>query len=131
MNDYSEMRNCSECGRLFDPIRYNQLTCSPECARARNRNRVKENYKKDKDKTKKLKVCTICGKPIDFDKERNRHYARMHEDCVMKDLLDTVRTGKRLTDKQYNRMMARCINTKDLILMIARERENEKMRDMW
>ena len=121
MTDYDEMRTCTICGRLFDPIRYNQLTCSPECSRKRNCERVKENYKRDKNKTVVLKVCTICGKPIDYDKERSRRYAKMHDDCVMKDLLDTVRSGKRLTDKQYNRMIARALTTKDLIEMILRE----------
>ena len=131
MNDYSEMRKCTVCGKMFDPIRYNQLTCSAECSRIRNCERVKENYKKNKNKTVVLKVCTICGKPIDYDKERSRRYARMHEDCVINDLLDTVRSGHKLADKQYNRMIARALSTKDLIQMIAREKESETMRDMW
>ena len=130
MNDYDEMRTCSVCGRLFDPIRYNQLTCSEECSRKRNCERVKQNYKKNKDRTI-TRVCTICGKPIDYDKERSGRYAKMHEECVMKDLLDTVRSGNRLTDRQYNRMIARALTTKDLILMIGRERREKEMSDMW
>ena len=120
---------CSECGKEFKPKRYNQLTCSRECAEARNRNRVKANFHKYGHRTGP-KRCTICGKVIDYEKENLRRYATMHEECLIGDLLDTVRKGERLTDKQYNRMTARSLTTKDLIQMIARERENEQVRDM-
>ena len=129
MNDYDEMRKCTECGRMFDPVRYNQLTCSPQCAKLRNCRRVKNNYAAYGKNTEPRR-CTICGEFIDYSKENKRRYARMHEDCVIKDLLDTVRKGNRLTDLQYNRMKARCLNTKDLILMLAREKQREKVCDM-
>lgn len=121
---------CSECGKEFKQNRYNQLTCSPECARLRNCRRVKDNFHRYGRPTGP-KRCTICGKVIDYEKENLRHYATMHEECLIGDLLDTVRQGHRLTDKQYNRMAARSLTTKDLIQMIARERESEQMHNMW
>ena len=125
-----KIMKCSECGKEFKPKRYNQLTCSSECARLRNCRRVKSNYAKYGQATGP-KRCTICGKVIDYEKENLRRYATMHEECLMGDLLDTLRRGDKLTDKQYNRMIARSLTTRDLIQMIARERENEQVRDMW
>lgn len=121
---------CSECGKEFTPRQGKQLTCSRECSVIRNRNRVRDNYKKYGHKTEP-KRCTICGEIIDFTKCDLKRYATMHEECVIKDLMDTVKTGKKLSETQYSRMSARGISTKDLILMIGRERREKNMRDMW
>lgn len=121
---------CSECGKEFTPRTGKQLTCSRECSVIRNRNRVRDNYKKYGHETKP-KRCTICGEIIDYEKCGLRRYATMHEECLIKDLLDTVKRGDKLTDKQYNRMCARSLTTKDLILMIARERREKDMHDLW
>lgn len=126
------MNECIICGKLFDPKRYNQITCCQECAKQRNLNRVKDNYRKNVNNANRQKLCTVCGKPIDYAAENKRRYAKMHEDCVLKDLLNTVKSGGKLSDKQYNRMMLRALTTKDLIMMIAREKKDaENMRDMW
>lgn len=115
---------CVICGKDFEKIRKNQMTCSAECGRLRNISRVLEAYHRNKGKAA-ARICSICGKPIDYELEQFGRRARVHDECVMRDLICTVKSGHKLTAVQYNRMSRRNISTKDLIVIIG-ENENEK-----
>lgn len=115
---------CVICGKDFIKNRKNQKTCCAECGRRLNIDRILASYHRKKGQSVR-RVCSICGKPIDYEAEPYGRRARVHDECVMHDLICTVKAGKKLTAVQYNRMNRRNVSVKDLIEIIG-EKENEK-----
>ena len=60
---------------------------------------------RERQRAKAVTYCRLCGKPI----ERNystghKDTSRMHDECVYKDILETLKAGKPLDTKQKSRL---------------------------
>lgn len=110
------MKKCAVCGRLFEPRKNlvnKQMCCSEEC-RVIYRKEVSREYaaseahrkkNRERQRAKAVTYCRLCGKPI----ERNystghKDTSRMHDECVYKDILETLKAGKPLDSKQKSRL---------------------------
>ena len=118
------MKKCPECFNMFEERSQSQICCSAECTRLRNYKKVMNNYISSDRMQLKAKTCSICGKMINPNIEGAK--ARLHEACVMRDLIDTVRSGKKLTGVQYQRLMLKGMRMPDLMEMVKEEIKKEK-----
>lgn len=128
-------KTCEICGAKFEP-RYNlqnwQKCCNKACSkelirRGAQERRATEKYKQQRrarywrEHAERVK-CRICGQiipPLLYNGKRPRY----HEACVVKDCLNTLRRGERLSKTQTNRAYTRGISVKDLRAMLAEEAE--------
>ena len=61
------MEKCKECGKQFEPIRYNHIYCSLYCrGRANYRRRHPENFEP--------RICTICNKSFILESSGKKNY---------------------------------------------------------
>jgi len=118
-------KECIICGKLFIPYRQNNKCCSKQCSKVNKDNYTKEYIHtsafKERNKVqnrKRLKqiFCTVCGKEIEKEETSNGRISRktMHDSCVIYDCIQTLRSGKALSEKQYERLRARGYDMHDI-----------------
>jgi hypothetical protein len=127
-------KKCIICGATFVPHKNlinRQLCCSLECS-IKNRyeinkrwNNKPENIERRhriyQERTKNLVVCKICGKPTEAVYSSHRtHY---HDECIINEAIEIIKSGNKLTRTQYNRLFLRGYTLK-YIAEIMEEREN-------
>jgi hypothetical protein len=127
-------KTCIICGASFVPHKNlinRQLCCSPECS-VKNRYEINKRWNsnpetvekrraKYKERTKDKTVCKICGKPTEAVYSSHRtHY---HDECIINEAIEIIKSGNKLTQTQYNRLFLRGYTLK-YIAEIMREREN-------
>lgn len=109
MAKIQQEKSCTVCGRIYIPIRYDQLTCSAEC-RAIHNAEIKHSRDKMYYKYKPTSLCKICGKTVvnsyEFNPNR-RKSATMHDECVYEDCRKTLEAGETLNHVQLLRLQAR------------------------
>lgn len=68
-------------------------------------------------------MCAICGEIIDKSKMTTRceRTARMHEQCVVNDAVNTISSGKRLNNMQRKRLYRRGYSVTDIKEIIREE----------
>ena len=119
---------CPICGKEFEPKQSNYSICSPECRKIYARQYQKKYHdenreallakkktqpsylKKLAENRKKQHLCSICGKPVQWD--RYRHPLR-HDECVLTEIISSVNAGNRITDAQYQQLQARGYSIKE------------------
>lgn len=122
-------RTCKICGALFTPHN-RQLCCSPECS-VKNRyeinkrwnskpETIERRHRKYKERTKDKTVCKICGKPT--ENVYTSHRPHYHDECLVNEAIEIIKSGNKLTQTQYNRLFLRGYTLK-YIAEIIRERE--------
>lgn len=114
-------KNCIVCGKPFIPGRKSQICCSKECGKEQNKRRVMKNWYRNHNKEPHDNYCKICGKKI--EQAGNR---QLHEECVIQDILNTMKAGKKLSPIQAGRIAKRKVSTLDLRKRAAEE--NSRLR---
>jgi hypothetical protein len=127
-------KKCIICGKTFIPHKNlinRQLCCSPECS-AKNRYEINKRWKNKpenierrhriyQERTKDKTVCELCGKPTEAVYTPHRtHY---HDECIINEAIEIIKSGNKLTQTQYNRLFLRGYTLK-YIAEIMKEREN-------
>lgn len=120
------MKKCVICDAEFTPAMPNnakrQICCSPECSKEHNRRLAKERQATDKyrkhakelykKRSENHTLCRLCGKPtISGPTGWKSHY---HDECILDDCAKTIKSGRKLTKTQYNRMYTRGYTLDDL-----------------
>lgn len=120
------IQKCIVCDKEFDAVvRMSgvvQRCCSSECRKEHKRKRAHAyntdpyNRKKQnllyKDKTQNRTVCKLCGKPTVATDGRYRSH--FHDECLLKDAVETIKSGKKFTSLQYSRLNYRGYSVKDI-----------------
>lgn len=75
-----DIRQCAECGKEFQPVRYNQVSCSKECRRVRNLKCMKKYYIEHRKGT-----------------ERKFHWENEHNE-IMKNLLNDGTSAEQIAN---------------------------------
>lgn len=125
------IKKCIVCGKEFEPFfsAPHQKTCCEECRKEYYRQKSRAEYaahkeeclKKSRNWRKKNRTevrCIICGRPVyrEYDENgRMKDQTRMHEGCVIDDLIDTIAEGKAFSGLQWSRMHNRGLTRADLI----------------
>jgi hypothetical protein len=130
-------KNCIICGAPFVPhknLKNRQKCCSPECS-IKNRyeinkrwNSKPENIERQhriyQERTKNLVVCKICGKPTEAVYPSHRtHY---HDECIINEAIEIIKSGNKLTQTQYNRLFLRGYTLKYITEIMRESEENGK-----
>lgn len=122
------MKNCIICGKEFEPyyaLRNKQVTCgSKKCVTQRNIQYTKSYYAiEENNKRRKLHqrrhgtaYCRICGKKIERNHDLNFRVSNstMHDECVINDVLETLKKGEKLSSAQVQRIYQRGYTIKEL-----------------
>ena len=113
---------CVICGKEFTPyICYGdrQKCCSQECRKIYvKKNQMnyynsrsaekKQNYKLLLQKKRNGHVkCKICGEPVYRELYFGEPLPQMHEECVIKDVTQTIIAGGKITRAQQSRLYSR------------------------
>jgi hypothetical protein len=112
-------------------LKNRQKCCSKECS-IKNRyeinkrwnnktENIERRHRKYRERTKDSVVCKICGKPTEAVYSSHRtHY---HDECIINEAIEIIKSGDKLTITQYNRLFQRGYTLK-YITEIMRESEN-------
>jgi hypothetical protein len=88
---------CVVCGREFEG-HGNRIYCGAECRRkVINETQLRKWHERH---GRKESICEICGKPI-INARGNQSY---HECCLLEDVRRTLRSGKKISPAQRNRL---------------------------
>lgn len=127
-------KTCIICGATFTPHKNlinRQKCCSPECS-VKNRYEINKRWNnkpetiekqraKRKERTKYKTLCKICGKPTEA--VCTAHKPHYHDECLVNEAIEIIKSGNKLTTTQYNRLFLRGYTLK-YIAEIIKEREN-------
>lgn len=118
-----ETKQCVICGKEFLKYQSCQITCSKECSLENRKRRQYELYHSDIEfarksrriSSKKIRHanpsvrCLICGEIIYRapDEDWKHSKPRMHDECIYKDCVATLKAGERLSQRQYLRIQSR------------------------
>lgn len=64
------VKECAECGKIFESNVHSQKTCSPGCAAIRRKKQNEERYAKARAATRErngIRICLNCGKDFVSD----------------------------------------------------------------
>ena len=110
------MNKCVICGKMYEPYRNGQKTCSAECRKEMMRREAREYWHAHKDEMhekqrKRARAkhngrtkCMICGEPIIRTWIYGEGKPRTHTECVIKDCIKTINAGKYLDHTQSQRL---------------------------
>lgn len=128
-------KTCIICGKTFIPHKNlinRQLCCSPECS-IKNRyeinkrwnskpETIERRHRKYRERTKDSVVCKICGKPTEAVCSSHRQH--FHDECIINEAIEIIKSGKKLSASQYNRLFLRGYTLKHIAEIM---RESEKV----
>lgn len=109
-------RVCPICGKQFTTNSHTVKMCSPECVKIRkiqwNREyMLKDSTRRSRRNLARLKAkevkCKICGKSIEHTYEYGNWHTKMHDNCVYIDIIRTLNTGGKISNKQMSRLYVR------------------------
>lgn len=118
-------KQCRICGKDIVVPNSRYCTCgSDECKKKNNRLLHEEYYKRIKNdsylyeemrkrdldnlrRSYKPVMCRLCGKQMVRDYNAPTHRDRMHTECIIKDTIETLNRGTRLTPTQRSRLCSR------------------------
>ena len=96
---------CVVCGREFEG-HANRKFCGDECRRKAVNARMNKRYHDmRKQQPERICICEICGKPI-VDPRGNQ---KIHDLCMIEDVMRTLRSGKKVQPAQRNRLQKKGI----------------------
>lgn len=111
-----ELKKCEVCGKSFEFDHTRRKYCSKECFKKGICAMKKEWRKEHLPYQPKVIYCQICGKPVEAELGAvSISRPKMHEICIINDIVDTIKQGKKLSGTQINRK-ARLGLTKDEIM---------------
>lgn len=110
-----EPRICIICGREFEPHTWHQKCCCLYCTEVNLKNKAREHAASQPVKAKgrmyRLKhphgVCKLCGKPVFKNPHKVHDSTKMHDECVYKDVINTLKMGKTINSTQASRLAGR------------------------
>lgn len=118
-------KQCRICGKDIVVPNSRYCTCgSDECKKKNNKRLYEEYYKRIKNdsylyeeirkrelnnhrRSYKPVMCMLCGKQMVRDYNAPTHRDRMHTECIVKDAIETIKSGSKLTTKQWTRLYGR------------------------
>lgn len=109
-------KTCPICGKMFSTTRSQKVYCSYECYRINVRNTSKYYYMANKDHIKRkireyrpTALCKLCGQLINqpLIHTTRRSSKQFHDECVIIDAKNTIKSGRYLTNVQYQRLLSR------------------------
>lgn len=126
---------CIICGKTFIPhknLKNRQKCCSPECS-IKNRyeinkrwnskpETIERRHRKYRERTKDSVVCKICGEPTEAVYSSHRQH--FHDECIINEAIEIIKSGKKLSASQYNRLFLRGYTLKHIAEIM---RESEKV----
>ena len=116
---------CPICGKDVERTSGAVKYCSEKCRNEGNQMHYELRMKQIKESYVPVQVmCKICGKPVLPERGTLRRYARkqIHEECVINDVINTVRNGERISSCQMTRLVTRGLCMEDI-------REEIRMRE--
>lgn len=96
---------CPICGKITEQVNYRYKYCSAECRKTGAKEIISRCHKAKYQYQPRPVFCKICGKPTESYVRDGRHCRRrMHEECILSDVIRTVSEHKRLTSCQKSRI---------------------------
>lgn len=133
-------KQCMMYGKEFTTYRIQRNVCSDECKKGRAHKYYLERkndfftynskYHKAMYSYKTRSKCLICGEPVvnDFG-VTTRRKTRMHEICIVKDALSTLRSGQEISDTQLQRLRTRGLGRKYMKNLLRYLSGNKSLED--
>ena len=136
------MKKCVICGKEFEPYygTPGQVTCCGECRVIYNKN-IGRKYdhdnrawilEKSRDEKRRKNngkvICKICGRPVYRDWNSVTDHGHMHDECIYDDVIDTLRSGDKITMLQRQRLYSRGYTVEEFIAEFGEEL-NEKQNE--
>lgn len=118
------MAECILCGKEFNPYNSRHIYCSKECCYSETLRKKSEEYYECEDVRRKKKIyerkrstcyCKICNKPIKRVFIHDHEKTQMHDECIIKDCVETLKAGKKLSTCQRQRLYSRSYTIRELI----------------
>lgn len=116
---------CVVCGREFDSVNSRYNLCSAECRAERKHTYIERYAQKRADRrTSSIiryrqthsRCCMFCGKPMKYPEDPDMRVSPMksHEKCLIIESLKIIDSGRRLEDKERNRLYSRGWTARDV-----------------
>ena len=105
------MKTCKMCGRQFEEDGTSRKYCCKECSRkAANAQKIEWNTA-NRTYTRAVAYCRICGKPVE---PLGHIRPRIHDECMIADILSTVSSGNNLSKTQLSRKYRLGLTNKEI-----------------
>lgn len=119
------IKQCVVCGKDFEAKNSKYVCCSCKCREKRQALKAKQWREKNKEhskewkreyrkKNRKIIICKLCGKPVQQENLSGKTHWHYCTECALKDILETVKSGGKITMLQYNRLYVRGYCTADI-----------------
>lgn len=114
------MKKCMECGTGFSEDGTSRKYCCKACAlKAAGTQRIEWNTKHRVYRRAVIK-CPLCGEAVKPSVSGSGYFqAKYHEECVVADIINTVRLGKALTKTQTSRKYRLGLTNKEIKELIC------------